>query len=265
MTSPQIWNGSAFVNPTGFKVWNGSAFVDPELHVWDGAAFQKVWPTSVPVAFQAVGTKGQSGATSSGSSIGSVGGAHNCPTSDANTVVIAIVQNYKNSTATTTISCTYNGVAMTLLGKVANSNTTQAMFYMFNPPTGSRTVAATSTFSSATNRSNVLITQSYTGVGSVTGFNSTTANATATRTITTSAAVSADGMAVFGHGSQTRTGVPTSYNQTQRFSDGNTSAYTGASWLFTGDGVGSGSAMTSTATGGNTGFVLSTSVILNPA
>ncbi|WNM64844.1 hypothetical protein SEA_ALPINESIX_24 [Mycobacterium phage AlpineSix] len=50
----KVWNGSAFVDPSGYKVWNGSAFVDPELYTWNGTSYDKVWPTFEPFTLENV-------------------------------------------------------------------------------------------------------------------------------------------------------------------------------------------------------------------
>lgn len=51
MAGLSVWNGSSFVGGDP-RIWNGSAFVPPSsCHVWDGAQFVKVWPTSLPIEY----------------------------------------------------------------------------------------------------------------------------------------------------------------------------------------------------------------------
>lgn len=50
----KVWNGSSFTDGDP-KIWNGSTFVAPsEINIWDGSAFQKVWPSGAPITI--VGT-----------------------------------------------------------------------------------------------------------------------------------------------------------------------------------------------------------------
>ncbi|UVK63833.1 hypothetical protein SEA_LILYPAD_29 [Gordonia phage LilyPad] len=45
----KVWNGSAFVDPVGYKFWNGSAYAEPKaISVWDGSSYKKIWPTFRP-------------------------------------------------------------------------------------------------------------------------------------------------------------------------------------------------------------------------
>lgn len=221
------------------------------------------------VAFDVVGTKGQNGSTTNGvTTLSTTGGAHNCAASDAHTVVIAIVQNYRTNTNTPTITCTYNGVAMTQLGQVMPSQTATAVFYMFNPPTGSKTVTGTATWTTglSSGGANIVVTtQSYTGVDTLTNFNTSTATAVFSTTITTAAVVPTGGMAAFAHGTQVKYAGSLTYNRTLRFSGANTVTYTTFSYLVTGDAVGAGSTITSTASWpAGSGAVHAASVILNP-
>lgn len=87
-------------------------------------------------------------ATGTSATLGTSWASFNITASDANTVAIVAVNCSISTNATTTISATYGGVAMTQyslinFGTTSTTRGAVALFYLFNPGTGSKTVAIT--------------------------------------------------------------------------------------------------------------------------
>src|SRR5580692_11086651 len=83
----------------------------------------------------------------------------------SNLAVVAAVCLDK-ATTSTTVSCTYNGVAMTLIGSIQANNANNGILYFFgiaNAPTGAQTVSFT--FSGVTTDVCVGASVSWTGAG----------------------------------------------------------------------------------------------------
>jgi hypothetical protein len=186
----------------------------------------KSYSMAPPVTFEAVGTPGYAWSTTGTTKV--VTGTHNAA-GGANNVVLCYVDSLPNGSSLGTPNATvsYGGTAMTRLGSpvinpVSGATGYSAVFYLFNPPAGAKSVVTTMTTAASATWFATVNTVSYTHVDSL-GSLLTNANSSGSSATATLANVSCPvgGLVSVGVGTSSGTGTfqITSFNQTTRFNN----------------------------------------------
>jgi hypothetical protein len=241
---------TAYVSNTVLNAANGVAGLDSS-----GSLFTAQLPTGMLtdrvmksysmaplVTFEAVGTPGYAWSTTGTTK--AVTGTHNAA-GGANNVVLCYVNSAPSgsSLGTPGASVSYGGTAMHQWGSpvitvVSGVTRYQSVFYLFNPPSGAKSVVTTMTTASSATWSITAQTVSYLNVASVGTLATNVSSAGSTTATLSSVPCPSQGLvsAMVAVSVGSGTGKITTFNQTSRF-DNNATASTGL-WTIVGEGAG---------------------------